>query len=93
MPKIFLSGTIFIKNEITQNPKEEKMKKYSVGIFIFLCMIINVAFGYTLTVNNFVMEVDAGRKVNLTAPEKSGKSFLKWQVISGDLTLNNPTSK
>ena len=67
------------------------MKKVLITL-VSLFIMINVGFGYTLTVNEFVINVNEGRKVTLTAPAKEGSIFINWEVLSGNLTLNNPNS-
>jgi len=66
------------------------MKKYGF-LIIFFCLIFNVAFGYTLKVNDFQMEAGEGRKITATAPQKAEWLFVKWEAVSG-ITLEDPTS-
>jgi len=67
------------------------MKKVTF-ILLFFLMMVNVSFGYTLTVNDFSVSLDVGRQISATAATKEGSSFQNWQVVSGNLTLTDPTN-
>ena len=68
------------------------MKK-SISIILFFYIFISVAFGYTLKVNDFTVDVTDGREVTITAEHKDGYNFSCWEVVSGDLTLDDASKK
>ncbi len=65
------------------------MKKVIMGLLCF-CLMINVSLGYTLTVNDFSRTgVNSGREITVNAVEKNGKKFKGWEIINGNLVLED----
>jgi len=58
--------------------------------FIFLFIIFNISLGYTLTVNDFSIDVEEGIEVTATATVEEGQSFLEWEVLTPGFELLNP---
>lgn len=68
------------------------MKKFFVGTLVFFCILINVSFGHTLTVNDFSVEIEAGRRITTSA--NLGYTFINWTYSGVTLTSaqkNSPT--
>jgi len=66
--------------------------KIGMSFLIFLGIMLNTAFGYTLTIDGLPMTLESNRRVTTTALSKPGYIFLNWNVVSGELTLVDPTN-